>query len=140
MAQSQVILYSQGDLLKGSISLRSNDACTPGKQNPYAIPAGAVVKMLFPGTSSSVTIDSSTSVAPEFGGGTEITITDQNDGDFDFIVIPTKGAGIALSAIKSGVPQAQAIDIVILDSMGAQLQTFEILPPSGIVCTKRANP
>jgi hypothetical protein len=130
------IAYFQGDLLKGKFSLRSNDACTAGKQNPYIIPALSVVKMIFPGTVSSVTIDSDTAVAPEFGGGNEITIDSYTDGDCSFTLIPTKGALVKLS-VPPTKPVAQPINIVVLDSLGAQIQTFEIA--AGIVCTARSN-
>ena len=129
------ISYFQGDLLNFNFSLRSNDACVPGKQNPWPIPAGAVVTVRLPGTPAggpppvptAVVLSSVTAVAAEFGGGFEVTINSAADGDCSGVLVPTKGALLNASALVSGVAQPQTFDIVVLDSMGAQLQTFEVV-------------
>jgi hypothetical protein len=126
--------YYIGDLLAGAISLRSVNADT-GQQSPFSIPAGSVVKILFPGTAGSVSIDSATALPAEFGGTNEIVITNAPDGDLTFTLIPAKGATIKPSVAKATV--GQPIDVIISDSMGSQIQTFEIT--SAILGLTRAN-
>ena len=136
------INYCQGDLLQGSFSLRVNDSCVLGKQNPWPIPAGAIVTMRFSGTSTAVVISSAVAVVAEFGGGTEVVVTNSIDGDCSFTLIPTKGALMALSPTVNKILQAQTFDIVVNDSLGVQLQTFEVLGSivsgTGIVVFSRA--
>lgn len=121
------INYYQGDLLQGSFALRVNDACVPGKQNPWPIPAGAIVTMRFPGTTAAVVLSSATVVAAEFGGGFEVTITNALDGDCTFTLIPSKGALVAASPTVNKILTPQTFDIVVTDALSAQLQTFEVL-------------
>jgi len=135
----EVINYVQGDLLRGSVSLIVTDDCT-GIQSPYQIPSLSEIQVRFPGTVSTVTIDSNTPVPSEFGGGFEVTVTSYSGGAFDYVLVPSKGAGVKISTVNAkGVASPQAIDIVNLDNLGAQLQTFKILPPSGIAVTTVSN-
>lgn len=132
MAQTPITYY-QGDLLQNTISLRVNTST--GQQNPYPIPVGSNVSILFPAASGgSIPISSLVAVPGEFGGGFEVTVTNADDGDLAFTLVPNKGIGLKLSSpITAGLP----VDIIIYDSSAAQLQTFEII--KGIIVLQRAN-
>jgi hypothetical protein len=121
------ILYCQGDLLSFNFSLRAQDACVAGKQNPWPIPAGSIVTVRLPGTSAAVVLSSATAVPSEFGGSFEVTVLNATDGDCSATLIPTKGAGALLSTFDTkGNPLPQTFNIVVFDSSMSQIQTFQV--------------
>ena len=118
---ANLITVFQGDILTGTVSLRTIDQSNPDNQNPFPIPVGATITMFFPGTTSSVQITS---------GAGEVNVTNATLGDLSYTVSPAKTAQLKLG-------KQQAIDVVVTDASGNPT-TFEI--PSTLTVVTRANP
>ena len=126
---ANLITVFQGDILTGTVALRTIDQTNPDNQNPFPIPSGGYVEMYFPGTLSSVVISSQTTL-PSPLTGQEIVVTDAALGDLSYTVVPAK-----TSLMKLGV--AQAVDVIVYDANGNPL-TFEII--ATITVQTRLNP
>lgn len=109
MAKAKIDVF-RGTTFKGTINLRSIDACNDKLYNTYPIPAGSTLEMRFKGTPSPITITD---------GAGEIIVLNASKGQLSFEVSAAKTALMDLGTDLG-------IDLLITE-VGGDIIPFEKL-------------
>lgn len=109
MAVAKTVIY-QGDTFKGVINLRLRDSCDSNKVNPFAIEAGSIVQVRFPGTTAPVVLST-------------VNVGEINIIDTDLSTISYEGDPVKSALLKKGVDLA--ITVVVAQGVSGEVYTFE---------------
>lgn len=109
MSVTKSLIY-RGDTFKGVINLRLKDSCDSNKVNPFAIEAGSVVEVRFPGATSPVVL-STANVG-------EISILDTGLSTISYEGSPAKSVLLKKAS-------DQSITVVVTQGVSTEVYTFE---------------
>lgn len=115
------IIY-RGQTVSGKIELRTKDACIADLENPFVIPTGSTVEVIFPGTTTPVHLSTATPG--------EVTIVDANLSTITFEMTPTKSA--LLKVITNGAANVKVTTLTGKVTIFEKVKAFNIVDPANV--------
>lgn len=110
------IIY-RGQTVSGKIELRTKDFCISDLENPFPIPTGSLVEIIFPGATAPVILSTANSG--------EVTVSDALLSTITFEMTPTKS--LLLKVIDNGVVNLRVTSLTNKVTIFEKIKAFKIV-------------